>query len=95
MRHDCMPTEDSDGCSLEPVNDGGPAFPVEEKNDDGTTYHTNMGMSLRDWFAGQALMGLVLFHGNQGAVEQCDPDLASWSYSMADAMLREREKRRD
>ena len=47
-----------------------------------TTIKTSGGMSLRDWFAGQAASGL-----------QGDPvDAAEWAYRFADAMLAEREK---
>ena len=40
-----------------PINDGGPAFPCIEEDTSGGIYET--GMSLRDWFAGQALAGLL------------------------------------
>ena len=38
-----------------PINDGGPAFPVAE------TIHVygHNGMTLRDYFAGQALAGIL------------------------------------
>lgn len=36
------------------INDGGPAFPITEQGLQGYN-----GMSLRDWFAGQALAGLA------------------------------------
>lgn len=32
-------------------DNGGPAFPIAEKNTDGTHYHTHMGMTLRDYMA--------------------------------------------
>ncbi len=54
-----------------PINDGGPAFPGEAGEDGYGFYKKqfgpngeqnwlalNQGMSLRDWFAGQALAGL-------------------------------------
>lgn len=37
-----------------PINDGGPAFPNNDAH--GCAY---TGMTLRDWFAGQALPGLL------------------------------------
>jgi|DEB0MinimDraft_3_1074331.scaffolds.fasta_scaffold300466_1 hypothetical protein len=37
-------------------NDGGPAFPWWQ---DGNTYRDKSGMSLRDYFAGQALAGMM------------------------------------
>jgi hypothetical protein len=45
-------------------------------------------MSLRDWFAGQALMGAVA-HGTGGCTAEY---LASDSYQIADAMLAARKE---
>ena len=67
--------------------DGGPAFPVTPTDKSGQIAPTACGMSLRDWFAGQALSG----------VESCttvesDPDAcAEYCYKLADAMLKARE----
>ena len=65
------------------INDGGPAFPVEWK-----TFNGGLGgMSLRDWFAGQALAGLL-------ANTECHatPEgYASDAYMQADAMLKAKE----
>jgi hypothetical protein len=59
---------------------GGYAFPNDFK------YPENKGMSLRDWFAGQALTGvLATSHRESPAL------LARWSYEIADAMLKERQ----
>ena len=57
---------------------GGPAFP--------STYPNRDGMTLRDWFAGQALAGILADPNGpwQGAAER--------SYYQADAMLAERSK---
>ena len=69
-----------------------PAFPYTEYNQDGSLYNTERGMSLRDWFAGQALAG---FCANQNAfpTEQWHFDaLADDAYRMADATLAAREK---
>lgn len=61
------------------INDGGPAFP--------TRYHEDMhGMTLRDWFAGQALAGLVTDYSTKEAKL-----LARHCYEYADAMLEARE----
>ena len=65
-----------------PINDGGAAFPVPY-----VTLHT--GMTLRDWFAGQALAGLV-FHNDYGAVS--DKDIAKGAYKFADAMIEARKE---
>jgi hypothetical protein len=61
------------------INDGGPAFPWHERG----IYH---GMTLRDWFAGQALAGIDL-----DIVQAESLDIAKWCYAAADAMLTARE----
>lgn len=47
----------------EPANDGGPAFPISQeigRTEDGRpTTIFSPGLSLRDWFAGQALAGMA------------------------------------
>ena len=70
-------------------NDGGPAYLINAGG-------VKRGMSLRDYFAGQALAG---FWGSEtamnaigvahGSIEELS---AGFSYAIADAMLREREK---
>ena len=45
------------------------------------------GMSLRDWFAGQALMGMM---ANGAGVELGSVGVAQSAYHVADAMLAER-----
>jgi hypothetical protein len=62
------------------INDGGPAFPSH-----GTMGEvTHEGMSLRDYFAGQALAGLLMTRESR-FVE------AEHAYEIADAMLRARK----
>lgn len=41
------------------INDGGPAFPWEDMKDTTGQSSASSGMSLRDYFAGQALAGLM------------------------------------
>jgi hypothetical protein len=65
--------------------DGGPAFPTEWILI-GMPDESRLGMSLRDWFAGQALAGLVA-QPTMGRVI----DTASIAYRVADAMLAARE----
>lgn len=65
--------------------DGGPAFPVVAPTD---FQFVEVGMSLRDWFAGQALVGFIACPHGEGAAS----DFAEWSYQYADAMLAERAK---
>lgn len=69
------------------MNDGGPAFPVPPYGTgdprDGMTPSHN-GMSLRDWFAGHALAGMMADHEETGSAEE----ISRAAYSLADAMLR-------
>jgi len=68
------------------INDGGPAFPCESyglKNGKETTVPAQ-GMTLRDWFAGQALAGM-------DGSEIMPIKAARWAYETADAMLATRE----
>jgi hypothetical protein len=65
------------------IDDGGPAFPIpygQVMSEDGK------GMTLRDWFAGQALAGLL---ANGGAVSWEDD--ATNAYTVADAMIEARK----
>jgi hypothetical protein len=78
----------------EPINDGGPAFPQPNhfvENSDGRVVARwcmqDSGMSLRDWFAGQALAGLLAGRGSTGDKA---PNWANGSYAIADAMLKAR-----
>lgn len=51
------------------------------------------GMSLRDWFAGQALTGLLASpRGTPDGSSMTDTGAASAAYLVADAMLKERSK---
>ena len=70
-------------------DDGGPAFPQNDYND--------AGMSLRDWFAGQALSMLNYHNLLARAMDDHDCALqiqnaAVFSYRFADAMLKARAK---
>lgn len=70
-------------------NDGGPAFPSKNQLVDEIEYVCCEGMSLRDYFAGQALAGLLAV-----------PDTGNWkfeefssaAYQHADAMLEARQR---
>ncbi len=64
------------------------AFPVQI----GNTIDELRGMSLLDWFAGQALSGLM----SDPTIERCTPEgYAKSSYDYADAMMNERKRRYD
>ena len=64
------------------IEDGGPAFAAGAANE--STGWTQEGMSLRDWFAGQALSGIC---ASGPATDWTNDLLASEAYSLADAML--------
>ena len=65
------------------MNTGGSAFqadgPSEEQFD-------ATGMTLRDWFAGQALVSMRAELGGE------DSEIAKYAYDLADAMIAERDK---
>ena len=75
-----------------PTNDGGPVFPqdivIRHPNGESAVLR-HIGMSLRDWFAGQALVALP--HMGCGCDLEND-ELAAAAYQIADAMLAERAK---
>ena len=58
---------------------GGPAFPTSQSR----------GMSLRDWFAGQALLALA---GLAKDLFNDAPTVADVAYHFADAMIAARDK---
>ena len=65
-----------------PINDGGPAFP-RSSADHGSYGHSEQdGMTLRDWFAGQALAGIINIMPNEPAKAA-----AMAAYMYADAMI--------
>jgi hypothetical protein len=71
---------------MDKIYDGGPAFPttapLEHWGD------PNRGMLLRDWFAGQALAGLL---AGRWSSDDSVRDAAEVAYMAADAMLATRE----
>ena len=72
------------------ANDGGPAYPVHANHAliDGRVVAVHeQGMSLRDWFAGKALQGIL---ANPDCPERV-ADAVDSSWRIADAMLRARE----
>ena len=78
----------------EQIKDGGPAFPCESyglKNGKETTVPAQ-GMTLRDWFAGQALNGYLASWSDDSNPNFFEPyHTAKTSYAYADAMLKARE----
>jgi hypothetical protein len=72
-------------------NDGGPAYPAPaQPKTDWSLEDVTSGMSLRDWFAGQALAGLFR-HSNWIQAPDAE-EVARRAYVVADAMLAERSK---
>lgn len=69
---------------------GGPAFPVTfeggSNNGDAPFFHE--GMTLRDYFAGQALVGIVSNHIDH---ETMSAKVANICYRYADAMMEARK----
>ena len=79
-------------------NDGGPAFPARKERYIAQELVVDYlpGMSLRDWFAGQALTGILPSTDNESgrsAFTETEPDwIAQKAYELADAMLEARNK---
>lgn len=77
--------------------DGGTAFPHVNPV---TAQTYNAGMTLRDWFAGQALQGLFAWSVERGIGNMLDPGdaravdslFAQAAYRIADAMLSQRKE---
>ena len=78
--------------------DGGRAFPRAGSEWDGNLFDHRLanhqdGMSLRDWFAGMALQGLLVWHARaipECSIEEPILDYPIAAYKMADAMLKVR-----
>lgn len=73
---------------LKRTKEGGTAFPA---------HGCTPGMTLRDYFAGQALVGILsglLAAGLRGPGQEFPEDhkAARWAYEYADAMLKARDK---
>ncbi len=67
-----------------------PAFPVQD-----CAAYQYPGMTLRDWFAGQAMASMlsgVVRDGSAYGRGDCNAVIVQRAYVIADAMLAEREK---
>ena len=70
-------------------DNGGDAFPMSTPTD------IYPGMTLRDWFAGQAMAGLLAAtaHPNStGPAHLTDTEWAEKAFSLSDALIAERSK---
>lgn len=82
----------------DPIGDGGPAFPRPTgmfENEYGAKFPEpgDPGMSLRDWFAGQALAGTIASYAHPtsaGSMTVPSRRLAEYAYTLADAMIEAR-----
>lgn len=76
------------------TKDGGPAFPCEgwiDSNDPSVKNPIHHhGMSLRDWFAGQAVSGAVAYANFHESDEA--KTAAEYAYRVADSMLKIRKE---
>ena len=76
---------------MDNIIDGGPAYPndIPISNDE---RFVHPGMSLRDYFAGQVIAGI--FAGKWAQMPHMNPEqaFANTAYTVADAMLRRRER---
>jgi hypothetical protein len=71
-----------------PIDDGGQAFPsADSQHPNGDVEYGKPGMTLRDWFAGQALIAIphIGCGSDLNALE-----IAKDAYVFADAMLKAR-----
>jgi hypothetical protein len=78
------------GTRMSTFNDGGSAFPHNELTSTGEIYHDHLGMSLRDYFAGQALAGMM---ARKYSDELTTREISCGCYLLADAMLKSRKAR--
>jgi hypothetical protein len=73
-------------------DDGGPAFPSGLVSiGDGDHQAFSNGMTLRDWFAGQALAGLAANCTDAGLSTWLPDSIAARAYQYADAVIAERK----
>lgn len=77
-----------------PINDGGPAFPVDHQfvNPRATPDELKIacGITVRDWFAGQVLAGLMSRDSTLNNAVEWVPQRA---YAIADAMIAARQSK--
>lgn len=75
-----------------------PAFPTFDAGESGGLIPTSDGMTLRDWFAGKAMSGMLscqdfmneLIHSSPARCAEARSLLSDWAFKQADAMLAQR-----
>jgi hypothetical protein len=73
-------------------DDGGQAFPRALALDHNSADVDGLpGMSLRDYFAGQALTGILASLSDPAVSTPSPAATSAWAYKVADAMLRARD----
>ena len=83
------------------INDGGPAYPHDQNSG-----QWRQCMTLRQWYAGQALAGMLANKGYtnravDSVTESDDPKesvctvMSGWAFAIADAMIAHEQKERD
>lgn len=72
------------------IDDGGPAFPVENMIEEGKIV-VNRGMSLRDYFAAKAMQAIIYkittINSDSGIIRNRPQDVSEVAYTYADAMI--------
>ena len=78
------------------IDDGGPAFPMAGNTSNWDSekgqYVPQYGMSLRDWFAGQIILGVFADPWVRGVDKDSALHFAGKAYMVADAMLAARNQ---
>ena len=71
-------------------NTGGPAYPTISNVENKQDWITEEGMALRDYFAGQVLVGVTSLPDAEWCPDDYPVGTAKFCYQIADAMLKER-----
>lgn len=71
------------------IDTGGSAFPRPASAIGGETCDEQAGMTLRDWFAGQALAGIMARPAHSDGLDKTERCI--WAYEHADAMIAARK----
>ena len=78
-----------------PIDDGGPAFPLEDWDDAIKSKRRDTGMTLRDWFAGKAMQAMLSNPANYGSNHEWrdDATVSEQAYEIADDMIKARKEK--